>query len=236
MEAHQIPSEHGISVRTVVHSHNFSMPSSSRPSRPNSSSYGFTITELLISASVLSIFVMLALGAIVPAIKVTFEAEESIESQREVVLAFDRLVAEMGMADRATLTVLPEALSFLSRLEYRGSNPPISDSDMLNLNFSTPDHIWHKMVVLRRRNNHLWRREFPYTKNQALYQVLPDKLLAIADHTDRQEKIYVKNVELFDVTTAGSNRVQLKIRSVFREAHRPAACELNLQIQMRGGM
>ncbi len=196
---------------------------------------GFTVTELLVAASVLSIFIMLALGAIVPAIKVTQEAEKSVDSQREVVLAFDRLVAEIAMADRATLTVIPEALSFLSRLEYRGSNPTLLDNQLVDLGFSTPDHTWRKFVVLRRRGNALWRREFPYDKGQALYQVSADSLPSIADAPGRQEKIYAKNVEVFEATTAGSTRVQLKVRSVFRESQRPAACELNLQIQMRGG-
>lgn len=193
------------------------------------------MTELLVATSVLSLFIMLALGAIVPAIKVTQEAEEAVDSQREVVLAFDRLVAEIAMADRATLTVVPEALSFLSRVKYRGTNPALPEAQLVDLGFATPDHTWEKFVVLRKRGDALWRREFPYNKGQALFQISSDRLLSVADAPNRQEKIYAKNVEVFEATTAGSTRVQLKVRSVFRHSRRPAACELNLQIQMRGG-
>ena len=57
----------------------------------------------------------------------------------------------------------------------------------------------------------------------------------MADAPVRQEKIFAKNVELFEASVAGRGRVLLKIRSVFRQSAKPAACELNLQIQMRGG-
>lgn len=197
---------------------------------------GFTLPELLVGSLLLSLFTMLALGAIVPALKVLLDAEESIASQREIVLAFDRLVAEMGMADRASLTVVPQALGFASALPYRGNNPPLADDEMLDLNFSSPERVWRKNIVLRQRGNQLWRREFPFSKGQDLYQILPDKLPLIADSPGRQEKIFAKNVEFFEATTAGSTRVRLRVRCVFRDSRRPASSELDLQIQMRGGM
>ena len=197
---------------------------------------GFTLSELLVGATVLSIFVMLALGTIVPAIKVTLEAEESIDSQRQVVLTFDRLIAEMSTADRGSLTVGSEAFSFLSSQEYRGTNSPIPDASLVDLGFATPDRVWRKTVVLARRENQVWRREFPYTHGRQLRQVLPERLETVAQTPGRQEKISAKNIELFEVSTAGSNRVLLRVRSVSRQAEKPAACELDLQVQMRGGM
>lgn len=178
---------------------------------------------------------MLSLGTIVPAYKVTREAEESLSSQREVVLAFDRLVAEMGLLDRASVSSAEDTLAFLSDQEYRGANSELADSLLDDLNVATPDRIWRKFVVLRRRGGDLWRREYPYTKGNALFQIIGDELPMVGDSTVLQEKIYTKNVERFEVTPAGASRVRLTIRSVFREGARPTACELNLQVQMRGG-
>ena len=117
----------------------------------SNSSGGFTLSELIVAMSVLSAFIMLALGAIVPAMKVTMAAETSLASQREVVLTFDRLVAEMGVADRASLSTAGSALSFLSPNEYRGSNPAIADSKLNDVGFKTPDRIWRKTVLLRQK-------------------------------------------------------------------------------------
>lgn len=202
----------------------------------NKTSVGFTLSELIVATSVLSVFIMLALGAIVPAMKVTMDAETSLASQREVVLTFDRLVAEMSVADRASLSTGGDALSFLSPHEYQGSNPVIPDSKLNDVGFKTPDRIWRKTVVLRQKDDQLWRLEFPFDKGNALFQVLPQELASVADAAGRQKKLLAKNVELFEASTAGSNRVLLKIRSVYRNSQKPAACELLLAVQMRGGM
>lgn len=196
---------------------------------------GFTLVEVLVGSVVLSMFIMLALGAIVPSYKVVREAEESVSAQREVVMAFDRLVAEMANLDRASVTVIPGALAFLSDEEYRGTNPAIPDSQLVDINLVNPVLAWRKTVVFRHRDNQLWRREYPYDKANAVWVVAPDKLATLADIPNRQEKIYAKNVELFEANLAGKGRVLVKLRSVFRQTNRPAACELQLQIEMRGG-
>lgn len=196
---------------------------------------GFTLVELLVGSFVLSLFIMLALGAIVPSYKVVREAEESVSAQREVVMAFDRLVAEMANLDRASVTAVSGALSFLSDKEYRGGNPLMPDSVLDDLGLANPNHTWQKMIVFRHRANQLWRREYPYDKGNALWQVRPGDLPAVADVPNRQEKIYAKNVETFEAAVAGRGRVRVKIRSVYRTGPRPAACELDLQIEMRGG-
>lgn len=190
---------------------------------------------MLVGSFVLSMFIMLALGAIVPSYKVVREAEDSLSAQREVIMAFDRLVAEMSNLDRASVTAVPGALSFLSDKDYRGSNALIADTNLDFMGLASPDHTWRKWVILRQRNNELWRREQPYDKGSDLWQILPGQLPIVADAPVRQEKIFAKNVELFEASVAGRGRVLLKIRSVFRQSAKPAACELNLQIQMRGG-
>jgi hypothetical protein len=189
-----------------------------------------------VATFVLSLFIMLALGTIVPAYKVTREAEESLSSQREVVLAFDRLVAEMTLLDRASVSACTDTLAFLSDAEYRGSNPALADDSLDHLGVSTPERSWRKFVVLRHRGGQLWRREYPNSLGTELVQILADKLPGAGDAVGMQEKIYAKNVEVFEATPAGASRVLLKIRSVFREGAKPAACELNLQVQMRGGI
>lgn len=190
---------------------------------------------MLVSSLVLSMFMMLALGTIVPAIMVTRHAEESLNSQREVVLAFDRLTTEMSLLDRASLTVAPDAFSFLSDQEYRGNNSFLPGDDMADLGLSHPEKSWTKWVVLRHRDGQLFRREFPYSGGSALMALLEDKLPLIGDRANVQEKVFARNVELLEPTAAGSSRLRLKIRSVFRDSGQPRACELNLQIQMRGG-
>jgi prepilin-type N-terminal cleavage/methylation domain-containing protein len=196
---------------------------------------GFTITELLVASTVLAVFIMLALGSIVPSYQVTREADESLSSQREVVMAFDRLVAEMSVLDRASASAAADSLAFLSDQEFRGSNLEIADVDLDDLGVANPNRIWRKFVILHRRDNALWRREYPYTKGPALCQIVSDKIPILAQVPGRQEKIFSKNIELFEAVPAGRTRILLKIRSVFRQGSKPAACELNLQIQMRGG-
>lgn len=195
----------------------------------------FTLTEMIVGTSVLSMFIMLALGTIVPSIKVTREAEQSLESQREVVLAFDRLVAEMVMLDRASVSSEDSALAFLSDQAYRGNNSAVPDTNLVDLGVDTPDRSWRKNVVLRLRQGQLWRQEYPFTHGTSLFQIASDKIAPLADSPGRQEKIFAKNIELFEAVPAGRSRVLLKIRSVFRKAEKPVACELELQIQMRGG-
>ena len=190
---------------------------------------------MLVGASVLSIFIMLALGTIVPSVKVTREAEQSLESQREVVLAFDRLVAEMVVLDRASISSEDNALAFLSDEDFRGSNGPLPDANLVDLGVATPDRVWQKYVILRLRQGQLWRQEYPYTHGSSLFQVSADKIALLADLPGRQEKIFAKNIELFEAVPAGRSRVLLRIRSVFRKAAKPVASELELQIQMRGG-
>ena len=190
---------------------------------------------MLVGCLVLGLFIMLALGAIVPSYQVVREAEESLSAQREVVMAFDRMVAEMDNLDRASVTVAPGALSFLSDQDYHGANPLLADSKLADLGLSNRDRSWKKIVIYRHRDNQLWRREHPYDKGAAIWQMQPEHLPAVADVPNVQEKIYAKNVELFEPEVAGRGRVAIRIRSVFRQAAKPAACELNLQVQMRGG-
>ncbi len=193
------------------------------------------MSELLVSSLVLTIFMMLALGTIVPAIKVTRQSEESLDSQREVVLAFDRLTSEMSLLDRASLTVAPDTFSYLSDQEFRGTNSAIPDADMADMGLSHPEKNWTKWVLLRHRDGKVLRREYPYDKGRRLYALLETQLPLLGDAPGVQEKVFARNVELFEPTAAGSSRLRLKIRSVFRGTTQPRACELNLQIQMRGG-
>jgi prepilin-type N-terminal cleavage/methylation domain-containing protein len=195
----------------------------------------FTLIEMVVATSILAVFIMLALGTIIPGFKITKQAEESIATQREVVLAFDRLVAEMSLLDRATVSVAADTLSFLSDKPYRGPNAIIDDQYLDDLGTTTTGRTWLKNVVLRRRNGELWRREHPYTKGEGLFQIKSAYLPLVADASGVAEKIFAKNVEEFEAITAGHSRVVVRVRSVFRDAARPSACELTVQIQMRGG-
>ena len=188
---------------------------------------------MVVATSILALFLMLALGTIVPAFQITRRAEENIAAQREVILAFDRLIAEMGMLDRATVSTSPNTLSFLSDEIYSGLNGAIPDADLVDLGLQT-DVSWNKYVILRHRDNNLYRREFDYQHGQQIFQIDPDKLTTWADGPGIAEKIFAKNVELFETEEAGLTRVYLKIRSVFRNGKKPEACQLTLQIQMRG--
>lgn len=188
---------------------------------------------MVVATSILAIFMVLALGTIVPAFQVTRRAEENIAAQREVILAFDRLLTEMGMLDRATVSTAANTLSFLSDEVYSGPNGPIDNADLIDLGLQT-DVSWNKYVILRHRDNNLYRREFEYQHGQQIFQIDPDKLADWADGPGVAEKIFAKNVELFEAEEAGLTRVYLKIRSVFRNGKKPEACQLTLQIQMRG--
>lgn len=190
---------------------------------------------MLVAMSMLSLFIMLTLGMIVPGFRITKNAEESVAAQREVILAFDRLTAEVSMLDRASLSVAPGAMSFLSDKPYTGPNPVIDDTLLEDLGVVARDRTWTKQVILRQRDGELWRREYPYLKGGELWKILPDELEAIADTVPIAEKIYAKNVELFEVESAGRSRVRMKVRSVFRDNRKPVACEMTLQLQMRGG-
>ena len=184
---------------------------------------------------VLSFFIMLAFGAIIPCVKITRQAEQDVAAQREVILAFDRLTSEMHRLDRATVTLLPGVVSFLSDEEYRGNNPPVDPADLVSVQYTSPDHIWRKLVILRKRGTDLFRREFPYALGPQIFQVLPTSMPTLADDPSFNEKIFARNIEFFEAEAAGRTRVLMKIRSVYREGAKPVSCTLNLQIQMRGG-
>jgi prepilin-type N-terminal cleavage/methylation domain-containing protein len=196
---------------------------------------GFTLAETMVATGVLSLFIVLAFGAIVPSFKITRQAEQNLAAQREVILAFDRLTAEMSRLDRASVMAVPDALTFLSDQEYRGTNPAVPDADLAPVGYTSPDLVWQKLVILRRRGTNLYRRELPYTKGAEIFQVVPASLPTLADSGSYTEKIFAKNVEYFEADTAGRSRVLMQIRSVYRKGKKPVSCELDLQIQMRGG-
>lgn len=185
--------------------------------------------------TILGSFILLAMGTVVPGYKITQQAEESVYAQKEIILAFDRLVAEMTPLDRASVTTNANALSFLSDQPFDRAGPPIADPNLLDLAFSSPDRIWLKHVILHHRDGHLWRREYSYLKGSELFAIHPDNLVAVSGASGIPEKIFVKNIELFEAESCGRNRIRLKVRSVFRKANRPTAAEINLQISMRGG-
>ena len=182
---------------------------------------GFTLAEMIVAMSVLSILLMLALGAVAPALKITRDSEERLAAQREVVLALDRLTAELTFLDRALVTVAPNAILYVSDLDYTGSNPAITPSYWTDLHSRSRYHTWRKSVILRRRDGQLWRRE-------------PAYLEPVADVSGMAEKNFCQNVELFDVELVGRSRVLLRLRSVFRDGRKPASCEIQAQIQMKG--
>ena len=196
---------------------------------------GMTLAETLLAVSVLGVVLALAFATIVPAIRINKDAEESIAAQRQVVLAFDRLMAEMSTLNRATVSSAPGCLSFVSTQPYRGTNAVIDSSHWDDL-LHTTDRAGRKTVFLRHRDNNLWRQEYPYQFGRDGHRILGADLTVLADRPGMQEKIFTKNVEGFEVGIAGRSRVYLQIRCVFRESKRPAACELHFQTQMRGGL
>ena len=195
---------------------------------------GFTLAEMIVAMSVLSILLMLALGAVAPALKITRDSEERLAAQREVVLALDRLTAELTFLDRALVTVAPNAILYVSDLDYTGSNPAITPSYWTDLHSRSRYHTWRKSVILRRRDGQLWRREYPYQFGADLFRLDPAYLEPVADVSGMAEKNFCQNVELFDVELVGRSRVLLRLRSVFRDGRKPASCEIQAQIQMKG--
>jgi hypothetical protein len=195
---------------------------------------GFSIPELSVSVLLLSILLLLTIGAFIPGLKVTRQAEESVASQREVVLAFERLMAEMSLMDRVGVTAGPGCLAFLSHEVFRGTNPLLELDELQVLGFATATTVWTKWVVLRLRDGRLWRREFPYDGGNSLARVRPDKLVVVADQPDRQEKVFCREVEEFSAHTLGQSRVLLKLRSVHRGANKPQSCDMSFEIVMRG--
>lgn len=202
----------------------------------SSVSGGFTVPEVLVASFVLALLTSVALAVIVPAMKVTREAEQSTTAQRQVVLALDRLVAEMTEMDRATVTVDSGCLSYLSHKPYTGSDPALPATSVEMLGFRSLHDVWQKFVILRHRNGKLWRREHPYSQGSELSRILPAELLSEADQGGVGEKSFANDVELFEAEEVGSSRVSLRLRSVNRDGERPQACEITLQIRMRGGI
>ena len=197
---------------------------------------GVTVPEMVVATSILAGFLVLALGAIVPAFKISKQAEESLASQREVVLAFDRLTAEMSTLNRAFVTTAPGAVSFVSDDPYIGANSALDASHWDDLLTTTPDTSWQKTIILRHRDGDVWRQEYPYTFGTAVMRLIAADLPLLADNTTVAQKIFAKNVEAFEIETAGRSRVRFQVRSVHREGQRPTACQLTVQIQMRGGI
>jgi hypothetical protein len=177
---------------------------------------------------------MLTIGAFIPGLKVTRQAEESIASQREVVLAFERLMAEMSLMDRVGVTAGVSCLSFLSHQSYRGTNPLLELEDIQLFGFSSAHSHWRKFVILNLREGRLWRREAPYDGDTTLARIRPDRLQGVAEVANRQQKVFTKGVEEFSASFLGQSRVRLKLRSVFRTAARPESCDMTFEIVMRG--
>lgn len=185
--------------------------------------------------SMLGLVIILAFSTVVPGLKITKEAEESIAAQRQVILAFDRLLAEVSLLDRASASSAPGSLSYLSDKPYRGSNTAIDPLFLEDLETVSRDRTWAKHVVLRQRDGHLWRREYPYSGGGEIRRIAPAQLEVLADIQPIAEKIFAKNIESFETVSAGRSRIYLRIRSVYRENRKPVACQLTLQLQMRGG-
>lgn len=191
---------------------------------------------MIVAMLILSSFLVMAIGTVIPGLKITQQAEQSVSAQRQVVLTFDRLVAEMSQMDRASVTTDNGVLSYLSDLPLAGNTAPLADDDLLDLSYASPERQWLKHVVLRHRGGQLWRREYDYQKGLAVYPIHPDSLLVLADTPGVAEKIFCKNVELFEALPTGMSRVQVTIRSVYRQAEHPTAAEATMQIHMRGGL
>lgn len=195
---------------------------------------GFTVAEMIVAMSVLSIVLVLALSSVAPALKITRNSEERLSAQREVVLALDRLTAEMNFLDRALVTVAPESILFVSDEVYNGPNLAINSSNWIDLHNTSRFHTWQKAIILRRRDGQLWRREYPYEFGSNLFRLDPTTLETIADVGGIAEKNFCQNVEEFQVELVGRSRVLLRLRSVFRNAKKPASCDIQVQIQMKG--
>lgn len=197
-------------------------------------SRGFSLVEVTLAAFLLSFVLLLTIGAFVPGMKVSRQAEESIASQREVVLAFERLLAEMSLMDRSGVSVAPGCLSFLSHQDYRGNNPLLPNDDVQRFGYLSLHSSWHKFVILHLRDGKLWRREAPYDGDRALARIFPERLPAVAQVTGRQEKVFAREVEDFSARTLGTSRVQMHLRSVHRGGKWPESCDMSFEVVMRG--
>ena len=191
---------------------------------------------MIVSTSILGTFVILTLSTVVPGIKISNRAESALAAQKEVVLAFDRLIAEMGLMDRASFSFDNGALSFLSHKPYGGSNTEVPDSFLQLSSASSLNTTWEKHVVLRHRETSLFRQEYPYNKGGELSRIAPDQLLSFADTPDTQRKIFAHNIEHFETLTVGHSRIAIMLRSVDRSNARPEACQISYQLSMRGGL
>lgn len=198
---------------------------------------GFSLPELAVSVFLLGVLLLLAIGAFVPGLKVVQQAEQDTAAEREVVLAFERLMSEMSLLDRISVVAQNGCLSYLGRLPFNGSNPALASNQVELFNFYTPELPWTKFVVLKLRDGQLWRREFPYNAGgdqRRLARIVPSELLAVADHSPSQEKIFAKNIELFQCDVLGRSRVRVRMRSVFRQGKLPESCDMTFDIAMRG--
>ena len=172
----------------------------------------------------------------IPGIKVSQQAQESIAAQREVVLTFDRLISEMSLMDRASVSIAPGVVSFLSDKSYGGSTPALTSTSLKPLNLVSPYTTWQKFVLLRHRNGQLVRREWPYAGGSALSQILPPQLPILADLPGVPEKVFAHGVEDFEVQSIGAAGLSIRLRSVQRGSVKAEACEINLILTMRGGV
>lgn len=192
------------------------------------------MVEVLVACSVLGLLTLMGLGTVVPGLKVTQQAEEGVTAQREVIVAFDSLVTEMSVLDRRSVSHATGTLSYISDKPVNSGNAPIDDTKLDNLGVLDPFKTWTKHVVLRLRGGHLMKREYTYAKGQEIWPVIGSELQVLADTPGMSEKRFAKNIELFEAIPAGRSRIYLKVRAVSRKGSKPAACELALQIQMRG--
>lgn len=202
---------------------------------PDRGARGFTITELIVATAVLSTFMMLALGVVMPGIKVSKQAEEDLASQRQVVLAFDRLFAEMSLMDRASVSHSDGNLSFLSNKPFAGGGAEVPDTSLEVLSMGSPK-VWTKHVLLHLKDRTIWRREFNYLKGNQIARIMPDKLDILGNAVDVPQRAFVNDVEAFVVDSVGRSRIAVKLRSTNRHAGKPESCEVTMQVGMRGGL
>ncbi len=195
---------------------------------------GFTLPEMTVSVFLLSLVMLLTVGAFIPGLKISRQAEESIASQREIVLSYEKLFAELELMDRLSVTTMDGGLSYLSHRSYSGTNPVLDPTEMTVFGFSSLRSVWKKFVVLRLRDRRLLKREYPYAGGSVLARVNSDDLLNVADSPGREEKVFARDIEEFKAGTVGLSRLEIRLRSVNRGARTPEACDVTFQIAMRG--
>lgn len=191
--------------------------------------------EMVVATGILSLFIALAFATIMPGLKITREAEQSLSAQKEVLLALEDLHRELSLTERLGVSVAPECLSFLSTERVDPVNPAIPDSELDIIPGRVSADTFLKHVVLRLRDRRIKRREFPYAKGQEICPILPVSLLTVADNPAFAEKTFCEDVEYFEAVPVGGTRVAVTIRSVHRDADKPQACQMTMQISMRGG-